>query len=166
MPIIVSGGSDFVNAPAGMHSAVCCDVVDHGMVESQFGIKHKVSLVFLIAENMDNGKPFSVHRKYTASLNEKATLYNDLTSWRGKTFAKEELDAFDLEDLINVPCMLNVVHKTEDGKTYANIASISPLPKGMEKMKVPGDYERRKDRQSEGSSNEPTPHVSDDEPPF
>ena len=155
MPIIVSGSGDYTPAPAGMHSAVCCDVVDHGKVETSFGLKHKVSLVFLIAENMENGKPYSVHRKYTASLNEKAALFKDLTSWRGKPFAP--------------PCMLNLIHETTDGKTYANIASISPVPKGMDRMKVPPDYVRKKDRTDDAGApvgDEPPPHTDDDDVPF
>lgn len=163
MPIIVSGSGDYTPAPAGMHSAVCADVVDHGMVEGTYGVKHKVSLVFLIDETMEDGKPFSVHRRYTASLNEKATLYRDLVSWRGKAFTAAELAAFDLENLICVPCMVNVVQEERDGKTYANVASISPLPKGMQPMKVPGDYVRKKDRPDDGAPQNGSGRVHDDD---
>ncbi len=38
---------------------------------------------------------------------------------------------FDLRKLLNAPCMLNITHVDRAGKQYANIASITPLPKGM-----------------------------------
>ena len=36
-------------------------------------------------------------------------------------------------------CLINVIHKERNGKTYANIASIMALPKGMPKGKIQGD---------------------------
>jgi hypothetical protein len=36
-------------------------------------------------------------------------------------------------NLLGVPCLLSITHKTSgNGKTYANIASVSMLPKGMD----------------------------------
>ena len=38
-----------------------------------------------------------------------------------------------MSSLIGVPCILSITHKTlGNGKTYANIASVSMLPKGMD----------------------------------
>ncbi|MCK2087971.1 hypothetical protein MXC99_07240, partial [Thauera aromatica] len=33
--------------------------------------------------------------------------------------------------LLNAPCLLNLVHIERAGKQYANILSVSPVPKGM-----------------------------------
>src|ERR1700684_2934792 len=109
-----SGGNDCKPAPAGTHAAVCCDVVDLGMLEVSFGGKtktqHKVNLVWQIEEDRDDGKPFTVRKRYTLSLHEKASLRKDLESWRGRAFTPAELEGFDLEVLIGIGCMLNVIH--------------------------------------------------------
>ena len=52
----------------------------------------------------------SISKTYTASLNENATLYKDLVTWRGKSFTKEELDGFDLDKMIGAPANLEIEH--------------------------------------------------------
>jgi len=149
MPIIASGGgNDFETTPAGAHQAVCVDVVDLGMRDTQWGEKHKVQLRWIIDKEDSNGVPFMVLSSYTLSLNEKAQLRKDLEAWRGVAFTDKELDGFDLECLIGVNCQLNVVHKAGDGgKVWANVNAIMPLASKMEKMAVPDNYIRAKDRE-------------------
>ena len=112
MPIMVSGksGTNFTPAPAGTHAAVCVDVVDLGILEVSFGGKtkqqHKINLVWQIDEERDDGKPFTVRKRYTCSLHEKAALRKDLEAWRGRPFTDQELDGFDLETLISAPALL------------------------------------------------------------
>jgi hypothetical protein len=150
--INVSAGTNFKPAPAGLHQAVCCDVVDIGLVEVQTPqgakMQHKVSVVWQIGEvDPETNKRFIVSRRYTASINEKASLHKDLVAWRGKAFTADELKAFDLEKLIGANCQLQVVHQEVAGKgTYANVNGILPLGKGMEKMTVADGYIRKKDR--------------------
>lgn len=150
MGVVVSAGKAFTPAPAGVHQGVCCDVVDHGMVESTYNgetsIKHKVRLVWQIAELNDEGKPFLLHKRYTASLHEKASLRKELESWRGRPFTDQELSAFDLDNVLSVNALLNVVHATKDGNTYANVAAVMPIPKGTPLMVVAKDYIREQDR--------------------
>jgi hypothetical protein len=57
-----------------------------------------------------------------------------INSWRGKALSPQEIDDFDVSTLLEKPCMLTIVHNTSaaNGKTYANIASISGMPKGIE----------------------------------
>lgn len=158
MPIIAKGGSsDFVPCPAGVHQAVCVDVVDLGMLDSQFGTKHKISIRWQVNEAMENGKPFLVQKRYTLSLNEKATLRHDLESWRGKAFTEDESQGFDVERLLGVNAMLNVMHKKGDkGGTFANVAAVMPLAKGFTKM-AGRDYVRECDRKSTAASDEHEP---------
>jgi len=61
---------------------------------------------------MADGRPMSISKTYTASLNENATLYKDLVTWRGKSFSKEELEGFDLDKMIGAPANLEVEHNT------------------------------------------------------
>jgi hypothetical protein len=140
----------FIPAPAGVHAAVCVDEIDMGLVANRFDPQadaiYTVRLVWQIGEDMKDGKPYLIKKDYRASLHEKAALRKDLESWRGRPFTFNELVGFDLEQIIGAHCMMNIVHKTgSKGGTFANIAAIMPLPKGMVKLD-PRDYTRVKDR--------------------
>lgn len=158
MPIIAkASGSNFTPAPAGTHTAVCVDVVDLGVLEVSFGgknkMQHKIKLVWQIGEDMENGKPFMVSKRYTCSLHEKAALRKDLESWRGRAFTEGELSGFDLESLISVPCMLGVIHAPgKDGGTFANVSSVMKAMKGMVAL-TPRDYVRVCERPPTDAAN-------------
>lgn len=132
-------GGDFEQAPEGNHIARCYMVCDLGEHEQTYlgeskGMKRKVRLAFeLCNETMSDGRPFSVAKKYTLSLNEKAALRKDLESWRGRSFTVEEEAGFDLFNVIGKPCMVSVVHDHADnGNTYVKINAITAIPKGLE----------------------------------
>jgi hypothetical protein len=171
MPIIAkeSGGS-FTPAPTGLHQAICCDVVDLGEIKTSWEGKertsHKVRLVFEIDEEMPDGGRFTVNRRYTLSLGERAALRKDLDSWRGRAFNAEELKGFDLEKLIGVNCMVNVNHEVREGSTWANITAITPLAKGMQKMTISPKYVRVKDRPANGNGNGHDQGITDEDVPF
>lgn len=85
---------------------------------------------------MQDGRPFSVSKTYTASLASTGNLRPDLESWRGRPFTIEELEGFDLTAILGAPCMLNVIHeisKKNADRRYPKITSITPLAKGMQK---------------------------------
>ena len=171
MPIAKDTGGDYTPAPPGAHAAICCDVVDHGMVKTTWGNEtkesHKVTIVWQIDEDQASGFPFRVQKKYTLSLHEKATLRKDLESWRGRPFEKEELKGFEVDTLIGVPALLNVLHNATDRGTYANVVSLMRLPKAMVAPKI-RDYVRVKDREAtKGLTAGPTwGDPTDDEVPF
>jgi hypothetical protein len=133
-------GSNFTPAPAGAHRAVCIGFIDLGTqkVEYQGQASHKRLIRIrweLADEFMDDGKPFTISKRYTWSMSDKATLRKDLESWRGKPFEKADFgpSGFDTKKLLGVPCLITIVHKDGQNGIFANIAGISPLPKGMEK---------------------------------
>lgn len=77
--------------------------------------------------------PMTIQKEYTLSLSEKANLRHDLQSWRGRDFNAKELEGFAVEKVLGQPCLLSVIHKiSAKKKTYAHIASISGLPKGVQ----------------------------------
>jgi hypothetical protein len=177
MPIIASAksdGQDFQPAPAGVHQAVCVDVIDLGILDvtwqGQKKQQHKVNFVWQIAEDREDGKPFLVFNRYTLSLSEKANLRKHLESWRGRAFTPEESAGFDLENVIGKNCLLNIQHKPSGDKVYANVVSIMPLAKGMQPITA-RDYVRKKDRTEEqhaasGPVDHEPPPLTDDDIPF
>jgi hypothetical protein len=131
-----TGGGDFELTPAGTFQARCYMIVDLGTQENAtFDPSRKIKIVWEIDELMKSGKPFSIGKDYTLSLSEKAHLRKDLEGWRNKVFTREELDGFDVFNVINAQCMLNIVHDTSaKGKTYAKVQSIMSLPKSANKL--------------------------------
>lgn len=132
--------SDFKRIPAGSHIAVCDIVADVGLQETFFGTKQQCYLRFEIPDERweyeKDGKkmegPGVIGNFYTASMSKKANLRQLLENWRGRQFTKEEAENFDISSILGKPCMLSVVEsESSDGTKYSNIASVSPLPKGI-----------------------------------
>ncbi len=144
-----SSGSDFKLPPAGSFVARLYRIIDIGTQTTEWMGKRKmqrkiIAMFELHGEDNDGqplqtaeGKPLIVSKRYTLSLDEKATLRKDLEAWRGKAFTQEELDGFNLEVLLGKCCMVNVTHSTYDGKEYANIANISQVPAALKKLGEP-----------------------------
>jgi len=144
-----SGGSDFKLPPPGSFLARLYRIIDLGTQTTEWmgkkKMQRKVLCMFeLHGEDndgnplvMDDGKPMVVSKRYTLSLDEKATLLKDLQAWRGKVFTEEELAGFSLEVLLGKFCMVSITHSDYDGKTYANIASISQVPSALKKLGEP-----------------------------
>lgn len=127
--------------PTGAHVARCFRIIDLGTHERKYqneskGFQRKVWINWeLPNETVEvDGKqlPAAIGKEFGLSLHEKSALYKFLVSWRGRAFTAEELKGFDLTKLLGAPCLLNVVHETKEQKTYANLASVSPVPKGMQ----------------------------------
>lgn len=146
-----SGGeSNFKKVPPGVYVARCYSLIDMGtqVSDGQYGAKeqHKIRIAFEIFGDDDAGNPLTVDvdgkqmpltisKTYTLSLHEKAGLRKDLAAWRGRDFTEEEAKAFDVSKLINAYCMLNITTSENNGKTYTNIAGITPLPQALKNAK-------------------------------
>jgi len=132
-------GNDFAPPPAGTHPAICYRFIDLGtqMVEWQGTRKTQRKVLIgweLPTELMEDGRPFTLTRRYTWSMSEKSNLRHDLESWRGKAFTNDDFagpDRFNIKNILGKACLLSVVHETKDGKTYANLKGVTALPKGM-----------------------------------
>lgn len=131
-----SGGS-FTPAPTGTHVARCVKLIDlgtqHGEYMGEPTRRNQVLVVWELPEETieidGEQKPITTSRFYTNSLGDKANLRNDLESWRGRGFTEAELDKFDLETILGVPCLLSIIDG-KNGKT--KVSSVSGLPKGMQ----------------------------------
>lgn len=129
-----SGSGDFEMTPEGVYTARCYRIIDLGTQKGSeaYGGKeqHKVMVSWELIgredpkmqEGDNKGKPFSIHKRYTVSLSEKANLRADLEAWRGKKFTLDELKGFDISNVLGAYCTIQVVHD-ETGK-YANVNSI------------------------------------------
>jgi hypothetical protein len=156
MAITASAGAKFEVCPAGSFAAVCCDVVDMGIVKTNYSGKekkqHKIRIGWQVNEDRNDGKPFIVWKRYTLSLHEKSALRKDLEPWRGRPFTEEELQGFDVETVIGAPCMIAVVQNAAGGNVYANVSGIMRLPKGMNAPAVDPAYIRFQDRPKDGEA--------------
>jgi len=156
---LVNENKDFVPAPAGLHKAVCVDIVDLGM-QTGFGGKqqHKVRFYWELPDApMDDRRPFIVTRMFTATLNEKGSLNPFLSKWRGGVQIKEG-EAIDLDDFLLKPASIYVSHNVkEGGKTYANVDLAMPCNERVR----PSGYYKRKDqtqpKQSGSAAKQPAP---------
>ena len=125
--------------PSGTHIARCYSMIHIGTVEWEWQgeTKHsdKIRLSFELPNEMrDFGgeeKPMVISKEYTLSLHEKSNLRRDLEGWRGKSFTKEELNRFDVTNLLGKSCNVSIIHKnSKSGNEFAQIGSISGISKG------------------------------------
>jgi hypothetical protein len=148
MAIVASdnGGGDFKIVPAGNHIAVCSMVVDLGKQRVDYQGESSVKRQAYVAWELPNETvewtdrdgnerkgPMRIGRTFTVSLHRNATMRGVLESWRGRNFTEEEARGFDITKLAGAPCMVNVTHTERNGKTYANVAAVTPMPKGMDR---------------------------------
>ena len=138
--IIAKSSNTKMLVPTGLKQAVCYDIWDIGLQKGEYKGKinqaHKIIIAWELDETIENGeyigKRFVISKFYTLSLGKKANLRHDLESWRGKTFTEEELNGFDVENLIGCNCMLNV--GLNESETNNKIMGISPIVKNMLKI--------------------------------
>lgn len=143
-------GGDFKRVPAGVYVGRCYSLIDLGTQrsEGQYGVKmqHKIRIGWELFGEDDAGNPLTVtidgkempmtiSKSYTVSLHEKSSLRKDLAAWRGRDFSEEEAAAFDVSKLLNAYCMVNVTTSETNGKTYTNVAGLTPLPSALRASK-------------------------------
>jgi hypothetical protein len=132
---------------AGNHLARCISIIDLGTqrelkFESDEEVQNqKIRIVWELPnetytyEDKETKEEHTtcktIGKEYKASLHEKANLRKTLASWRGGDFTAEELEGFELANIIDKPCMINITHAEKGDKKYANITAITPLAKGM-----------------------------------
>lgn len=133
--------------PEGSHAAVCLDVIDLGLVETEFQgqrkVVPKVKLVFGTEHKGPDGKQATISKNFTASLHPKAKLCEFLSKWRGRPVAAGEV--IELEKLIGVSCNLFISHQQNAvGRTFASIDLVS---KPTKKVAPDGTYDPAEMRQ-------------------
>lgn len=144
------GGGNFKRVPQGVFIGRCYSLIDLGTQHTtgQYGDKfqHKIRIGWELFGDDEDGNPLTIdvdgkempltiNKSYTVSLHEKAGLRRDLAAWRGKDFTDDEAKAFDVSKLLGAFCMINVTTSETNGKTYSNVAGITPLPGALKNAK-------------------------------
>lgn len=142
MPIIASADTTYTREiiPADTYVARCVEMVQIGRVttnyQGQVKEQPKVRLTWELPDHLVEYKgekqPARIGEEYTLTLDERGNLRPMLEGWRGAQFTEEQAKGFDVTVLVGVPCLLGITHgKSKDGKTYANISTVSKLLKNM-----------------------------------
>lgn len=134
-------GGDFKPHVEGIHPAVCVDVIDLGLVETEFQgerrLVNKVRVFFETEQKNEEGKNCVIAKTFTASLHPKARLAEFLSKWRGRPVVPGE--SIDLAKLIGANCTLVISHqKNLVGRTYASIDAVS---KPTKRLVASGQYD-------------------------
>lgn len=127
-------GGDFEPHPEGIHPAICLDVIDLGLVETEWqGVRrwtNKARIVWETEQRTKEGKNCIVTKTFTASLHPKSKLSDFLGKWRGRPVVPGE--SIDLSKLIGANCTLVISHQQNlVGRTYASIDAISKPTKRL-----------------------------------
>jgi hypothetical protein len=134
-------GGDFKPHPEGIHPAVCVDLIELGLVESEWQgqrrLVNKVRLVFETEQRGEDGRNCIITKTFTASLHPKAKLSDFVGKWRGRPVVPGE--SIDLSKLIGANCTLVVSHQQNMvGRAYASIDAVS---KPTKKVAPSGQYD-------------------------
>lgn len=146
MAIIAKDKGEIELIPADTQHGVCYSIIDIGTQPSnnpQFRPKRQVIFTWELPQVRGtferNGKmenlPRAISRTMTLSLSPKSNMLPMLVSWRGRAFTAEELDGFDITKILGANALLTIVHEKKTTGTYANVASVSKLMKGMTPLK-------------------------------
>lgn len=126
--------------PAGLHVAVCVDVIDLGLQPGFQGVPtQKVDFVWELETKGVDGKRYNVRSRYTNSIHPKSNMGRMLASWCGVGF--EQRNSFDLETMIGQACQVQVMHRLKsEGRIRAWASIVLPPPQGMNDWEV--EYDR------------------------
>jgi len=125
-------------APKGTHVARCVALVDLGTGpetwEGETKIQRKLNITWeLPKQTIDlDGQPapMRLSKKFTASIDKKATLRKFLDAWIAPT--AKELAGFNPSDLLGKECLLTVGHYDKpNGETGVAVTAVSSVPEGM-----------------------------------
>ena len=142
MQIIVKGttGSGVAPIEAGSYRAICYGLVVLGTTYSAAFDKAQTSVLFLFelpderitVNGEDLPRAISVTYNLPKVMTEKSNLWKFLVSWRGKEFTPEELEGFDLVNVLGAPCLVSTtIGVSKQGREFAKVSGVARLPKGM-----------------------------------
>jgi len=120
----------------GVYTAISSMIIDLGnqVSEKYQKTQRKFMMIWtVLGEDVEiNGQklPRTISKEYGFSLGDKSNLRKDLQAWRGQPFTSDELQGFNILNVLNKACQLQIIKEEKNGNTYNNISSIMALPKG------------------------------------
>lgn len=129
-------------APQGTHSARVIGLIQIGTVLNEWQGEEKwlekIRLTWELPEELhvfkegEDKKPLVISQEYTHSMGLKSNLRPIVEGIVGVALQDEEAYGFDLEQLLNLPCLITVVHgESKTGSKYAKVKSTAPVMRGM-----------------------------------
>ncbi len=141
-----TGSANIEKLESGVYTAVSAALIDLGMQKNEKfeKVQRKFRLIWTILDEYIevNGEQLSrtMSKEYSFSLHEKSSLRKDLQAWRNRAFTEDELNGFNLLNILNKACQLQIIKEEKNGNTYNNIISIMALPKGMQATQLEETY--------------------------
>lgn len=131
----------FTLAPEGTHVARCVTFIHIGTNMDEYKGEprefNKIRLTFELPNETkvfkegEAAKPLVTSQEYTLSMAPKANLRKLVEGIIGTALQDAEAEAFDVESLVGMTCLIAIKHKTSGaGNTRAEIATAMPLLKG------------------------------------
>lgn len=138
----VKGGGDFEPAPAGNQLGIVTGIYYLGAQDFSYQGEEKIRHEVRINIELPNAtrefkegegeKPYMIGKSATFSMNEKSWLRKVVEACIGVSLTDGEAEAFDVEEILGKPLLVNVQHYTgKDGIKRAGIEAVAPLIKGM-----------------------------------
>ena len=153
MSFIVESNKEFKLVPQGTHLARCYRIIDLGTQQTEWQGQEKFLRKIMVAWEIhgeddtgqpiktDEGEPMAIFKNYTLSWSENSNLRKDLQAWRGAPWTDQEAIRFDLKNILGQWCMISVVHRPgANGKTYANVWGLTPVPGVIKRQGMPDPY--------------------------
>lgn len=151
----LSTGKNFEVPDSGMFLGTIIDVIDRPNVQTQFGVKDKVLIMWVIGSTTgaplvdSEGKPFRVVQSYNGTMNEKGSLFGIIKQILG--VAPPLINSTEqLSQLLIGRSNQIFLTKEQDAKTptkyYANVKGLTPLVQGQTPPVAPAGFVRHKDK--------------------
>lgn len=137
--------------PEGNHVARLYNIIYIGTIETPYlnedGSKkeqNKIRLTFELPNEMRDfekdgettKKPMVISKEVTFSMYKGKSLTAQLRTIAnalvGTPLKDEEAEAFEIDDLLGMACMVEVSHEEYEGTKYAKAVTFSSIPKGMD----------------------------------
>lgn len=133
---------------SGMYVGVIADVIEKLNVPNPFKpgtTSNKLTICWVLDKLDSQGFPFLVFKTVNAVLHEKSSLSKDILKY---VFPHGVPKPFDSELLIGRANQLVIdLESNEQGKLFANVRTIMPVPEGGQVPVIPGNFVRSKDKQ-------------------
>jgi hypothetical protein len=120
-------------------NAVCVDAIDHGLVDTPWGVKPRLELVFETGENTVSGLPKFLSRTFNFFAYANAALTLEMKNWLWLDI--EAQDEWDPTVAVGKPATLRASETVSaNGKMYWKIDAINPA--GAVHVEPSGNYRR------------------------